>query len=78
MTYFKVKRCFHVATEIFKSQHRNQLNIEKSCRDRNKGRDTKLELICSIDFSYSGIFLISISMYAVIQFSRIQLPLGKI
>ena len=33
----------------------------------------KLELISSVDCSYSGIFLISILMYAVIQFSRTQL-----
>ena len=37
MTYFKLKKCFDVMTEIFRSQHRNQLNIEKSCRDRENG-----------------------------------------
>ena len=37
-----------------------------------------LEIVSSIDYTYSGIFLISISMYVVIQFSRTQLPLGKI
>ena len=36
-TYFKLKRCFDVATEIFRSRHRNQLNKEKSCRDRKHG-----------------------------------------
>ena len=37
-----------------------------------------LEIVSSVDYTYSGIFLISISMYVVIQFSRTQLPLGKI
>ena len=37
-----------------------------------------LEIVSSVDYTYSGIFLISISMYAVIQFSKIRLPLGKI
>ena len=37
-----------------------------------------LELISSVDCSYSGIFLIGISMYVVIHFLRTQLPLGKI
>ena len=38
----------------------------------------KLEIISSVDCMYSGIFLISILVYIVIQFSRTQLPLGKI
>ena len=29
MTYFKMKRCFDVATEIFRLRHRNKLNREK-------------------------------------------------
>ena len=33
MTCFKLKRCFDVATEIFRSRHRNQLNTEKSYRN---------------------------------------------
>ena len=37
-----------------------------------------LEIVSSVDYTYNGIFLISISMYVVIQFSRTQLPLGKI
>ena len=37
-----------------------------------------LEIVSSVDCTYSGIFLISISLYVVIQFSRTQLPLGKI
>ena len=37
MTYFKLKRCFEVATEIFRSRHKNQLNTEKFCRDRKYG-----------------------------------------
>ena len=37
-----------------------------------------LKLIYSVDYSYSGIFLIIISVDVVIQFLRTQLPLGKI
>ena len=37
MTYFKLKRCFDVAIEIFRSRHENQPNTEKSCSDRNYG-----------------------------------------
>ena len=37
-----------------------------------------LEIFSSVDYTYSGIFLINISMYVVSQFSRTQLPLGKI
>ena len=37
-----------------------------------------LEVVSSVDYTYSGICLISISMFAVIQFSRTQLPLGNI
>ena len=32
-----LKRCFDVAIEIFRSRHRNQLNTEKTCRDRKYG-----------------------------------------
>ena len=38
MTCFKMKRCFDVAIEIFRSQHRNKLNREK------RGRDTTSKL----------------------------------
>ena len=37
-----------------------------------------LEIVSLVDYTYNGIFLISISMYVVIQVSRTQLPLGKI
>ena len=37
-----------------------------------------LEIVSLVDCTYSGIFLISISLYVVIQFSRTQLPIGKI
>ena len=37
MTDFKLKRCFDVATEILWSQHRNKLNREKSCHDKENG-----------------------------------------
>ena len=38
----------------------------------------KIEIISSVDCMYSGIFLISILVYTVIQFSRTQLPFEKI
>ena len=38
----------------------------------------KLELISLVNCSYNGIFMINISVYIVIQFSRTQLLLGKI
>ena len=47
------------------------------CLNAMNSRQT-LEIVSSFDYTYSGIFLISISMYVVIQFSRTQLPLGKI
>ena len=47
------------------------------CLNAMNSRQT-LEIVSSVDCTYSGIFLISILMYAVIQFSRTQLPLGKI
>ena len=37
----------------------------------------KLEIISSFDCSYNEIFLISILVFTVIQFSRTQLLLGK-
>ena len=37
MMYFKLKRCFDVAAEIFRSRHINQQNTEKSCHDRENG-----------------------------------------
>ena len=50
VTYFKLKRCFDVATEIFRSRHRNQLNKEKSYRDRKYGSQhkdrLKVEKLC--------------------------------
>ena len=36
-TYFKLKRCFDAAIEIFKLRHKNQLNTEKSYRDKKYG-----------------------------------------
>ena len=37
----------------------------------------KLEFICSVDCSCSGIFLISISVFTIIQFSRNATLVGK-
>ena len=47
------------------------------CLNAMNSRQT-LEIVSSIDCTYSGIFLIIISKYAVIKFSRTQIPLGKI
>ena len=50
VTYFKLKRCFDVAIEIFRLRHKNQLNTEKFYHDRKyrlQHEDTlKVEELC--------------------------------
>ena len=51
--------------------------IYNYCLNAMNSKQT-LEIVSLVDYTYNGIFLISISMYVVIQVSRTQLPLGKI
>ena len=65
-----------ICSEVLKLKFNLKI-IYDYCLNSMNSKQT-LELISSFDFSYSGIFLISISMYDIIQFSRTQLPLGNI
>ena len=65
-----------ICSEVLKLKF-NVKFIYDYCLNAMNSRQT-LEIVSSVDYTYSGIFLISISMYVVIQFSKTQLLLGKI
>ena len=65
-----------ICSEVLKSKLMLKF-IYNYCLNAMNSKQT-LEIVSSVDYTYSGIFLISISMYVVIQFLRTQVPLGNI